>query len=273
MVIYLDILIITNIYIMWFVIKGTSRITHLKISLKRLTLVSFLGGIFALQILILPQNSTLKLIVILLKLVSFYILACIAFPIKDKKRQAKAALAAFSVNMLFSAFVSFFQSLTNTRIIYVQNMTAYFDISIFILIGATIISYVIICIFSLVLRRSLNTTHSFTVEIDTENGRYVFEGIADTGNNVFDLFSGRPVIICTSKSLYNDISKENSYPKGYRLLPFSTISSNGVIPAFIPEKLTISDENGEIHMPDALVGVISDDKSASRAVFNPTIIL
>lgn len=272
MCIYIDVLIITNAYITWFMLKATSKLTHSKITVKRLAFTSVLGGLFSLIIIFQPNSLTYKLVVLIAKLALLILLNLIAFKIRNLKKLVKIVLISFAVNLILYSCTYLFISLTETRIIHLSNYTVYLDVSVLILAVATMISYALLCLSSALLQRKLNMQRTFTVELETVNSSYILKAISDTGNNVTDIFSGRPVIICTNDMLFKEIDLNKEKMKGYRILPYSTVSSKGIIQAFIPEKLKIKDENGNEYTPDVLVGVLSDENTISRAVFNPAIL-
>ena len=59
-------------------------------------------------------------------------------------------------------------------------------------------------------------------------------------------------------------------PKGFRLIPFSTISESGIIPVFKPDEVIIREENTKkIKKVDALIGVNARE---TDAIFNPKLL-
>ena len=101
------------------------------------------------------------------------------------------------------------------------------------------------------------------------NGKSV-EGKAlyDSGNTLCDCFSGKPVVIADEKfikKLTENDKLENM--KNYRLIPFSTISGNGTIPAFMADCVEIYVSGNKYNVENVYIGltenkIISGDYSA-----------
>ena len=90
---------------------------------------------------------------------------------------------------------------------------------------------------------------------------YTLQGVADTGNTVCDIFSGKPIIICTG---FAEIA-------GGIPVPYSTVNGEGVLFAVKPNTLHIQDEKGRLKSASALVAF--KQGSEKRAVFNPNILV
>lgn len=59
-------------------------------------------------------------------------------------------------------------------------------------------------------------------------------------------------------------------PKGFRLIPCSTVSDSGLIPIFRPDEVMIRNiDNGEEKKVDAMIGF---GRSGGEAVFNPKLL-
>jgi len=116
----------------------------------------------------------------------------------------------------------------------------------------------------------------YTVIIRYKGRLVSIKGIADTGNALVDFFSGKPVIVCGKNKLY-DVTGHDSFnlsanqlPKGFRLLPCSTITENGILPIFNPDEIVILNSKTHIKKPvEALIGFGSE---CSEAIFNPKIL-
>ncbi len=281
--IYLDVFIITNIYVNYFLLKSTARISHTKLTLKRCAFASLIGVIPSL-IILLPQCP--MSILALIKMASASLVVIIAF-LKIKLSQLiKLTAIFFGISFIFSGSMTVIANLTKTSAILVNNYTIYFNISIITLVIATIISYCIVCVIALILDRKMNANHCYTVLVSFKGKEYTFSGIGDTGNTLVDSFSGKPVIICDSIKLADylnlDISKNYSTSeymelfigfKGFRLLPYSTIGNKGIIPAFLADNIVITDENENIKPVDAYIALSSNLNGEENAIFNPRLLI
>ena len=79
MCIYLDVLIVLNIYVNYFLIKATAKFTHKPVSSLRCVLSALLGSLFSLTILI--KNMPIAISMLLKLIAALTIVAC-SFGIK-----------------------------------------------------------------------------------------------------------------------------------------------------------------------------------------------
>ncbi len=265
--IYIDVLIILNVYVNFFLLKITSSFTHFPLKTWRCIASSFYGSIYSLLILIPDISET---IVTIIKLAAAVTIIMIAFGIHGKKRLLLNTAAFFSANFILAGTVYAVYSWFSPEFIHMENSYFYIDFSITILLVTTAIMYLAI----LLIRR-------FSFRINSESGEYrvsiryrdkfiQLSGLADTGNVLTDLFTGVPVVVCDSDS-FPDISvMPDKIPKGFRLLPCGTVSGNGMLPVFRPDEVIISDSiSGEKKLVNVMIGL---GKSSGKAIFNPDIL-
>lgn len=268
--IYADVLVITNIYFTYFFIKILSLIFHINTKAKRVALASVAGGLSALLIL-LPINDY---IITILKLAAVFVVMFICGVSKDKYDLIKYSLTFILINIIFTGLCFAFWKLSGGKMIYVKNFTVYFDMSLIMLIIITILVYFIMTIADYFLIHRRNLSGLYTVTFNLFNKDYSFKGIVDTGNDLYDYFSGRSVIICKSNELvglYNELLNQN-VNIGFRLIPFATISGDSLIPIKSMQGIKITDENGNFKEVRACIGITKNESSESQAIFNPSIL-
>ena len=99
----------------------------------------------------------------------------------------------------------------------------------------------------------------------------VLDGLADTGNNLTDTFSGTPVIVCSAAALAPLL--DGTPPeqlKGYRLIPCATITAQGLLPLFRPDEVCIRNcTTGKSRRVDAMVGI---GGTQQNAIFHPQLL-
>lgn len=268
--VYADVLMIVNIYLTYFFIKILSLIFHIKAKARRIAFGSVIGGISSLLIL-LPIND---LIITLLKLIAVIIIILVCGFAKDKYDMLKFSLTYILVNIVFTGLCFAVWKLTRGKMIYVKNFTVYFDVSLILLIIVTILVYFIMTIADYFLINRRNQTGVYKISFNLFNKDYSFEGIVDTGNNLYDYFSGRSVIICKSNELvglYNELLNQN-VNTGFRLIPFSTISGGNLIPIKSMKEVKITDGSGKSKNVRVCIGIIESEKEEHQAIFNPSIL-
>ena len=263
MSVYLDILVLVNTYISWLMLSLTSKLSHFGIKPWRLVVSAFMGGFSALIIIIPTPNILVSVAVFLLKLLSLSLISLSAFLQKGITCVKLIALTSvyIVVNIIFGGGVYLVQRLLQTEVIFLSNYSVYFDISGVNLILTTAGIYLAICLLSRLFGQKLGETHSYKVLFSLDDKSYTLQGIADTGNTVCDIFSGKPIIICTG---FAEIA-------GGVPVPYSTVNGEGVLFAVKPNTLHIQDENGRLKSASALVAF--KQGSEKRAVFNPNILV
>lgn len=266
MTIYLDTLVIVNTYMSWIMLLISARLARITAPPMRLAIGSAIGGLSSLLILINPDNTAVGAAVLLAKLSAVFIAAGAVFFRKhmSKKKLVGAFMIFAAVNIAFGGAIYLVQSLLKTRVIYFSGVSYYFDIPLPELIVMTAVVYVIIVIASHFTSRVCDISHSYRVDITVGGRSFSLDGVADTGNTVTELISGRPVVICTGI----DYSPPDG--KGVYAVPYSTVDSDGLLYAYMPDSIEIKSDAGNIKEAFALVAFT--EKGDRRAVFNPKIL-
>jgi hypothetical protein len=235
----------------YFLISATGRITHTKISAKRLFLTSFVGAFSALIIFF----SIPEILVALLKIVSAFFVTFLAF---GKRKILKQFLCFLFINLIFGGIMLILQSLTNS--VQLQNGVLYADFSIVQLLIFTVLAYIVVCIAEHLYLKNTDITGKYTVIIRQGTHITTLEGLPDSGNLLTDPISGRTVIVCSEKIL----------DKGKKFfVPFSTISETGIMEAYLPDEIIIKNlTTGSKKYVDALVSI----GNTNNAIFNPKIL-
>lgn len=265
--IYIDVLIILNVYVNYFLLMTTARLTRSKLKTARCIAASFYGSLFSLTILLpeLPFAVTL-----LIKLAAAVTVVMAAFGVRGGKRLLINTVAFFAANFIFAGGIYAVYGLFKPDFMHIGNGGFYIDFSLLVLVISTAVMYMIVC----TVRRFSDSTadESCRVIIRTHGRVFACDGIADSGNGLTDFFSGRPVIICgmeTFRDVFGEVS-ETELPTGFRLIPFSTISESGLIPVFRPdEAIIVNTATGERKAVDVSVGL---RKTGEKAIFNPALL-
>lgn len=271
--IYVDVLIVLNVYVNFFLLRATAKITHTPIKSLRCIAVSFYGSLFSLLILAPKLNTAVNLAV---KAVSAVTIVMAAFGIKSRRRLMLNILAFFAVNFIFAGAVYAVYSWLKPEFIHFNNTYFYIDFSLVILVITTAALYFLVCGVRFFLDRTPDNADCYKIIIRYKNRIVSLDALADTGNSLVDFFTGSPVIICREERLSELIGGKvisgaaGGLPNGFRLIPYSTICENGVIPIFRPDEVVIYNSgNGQRKNVEAMVGVCS---AADEAVFNPKLI-
>ncbi len=271
--IYVDVLIVLNIYVNFFLIKTTSKITHTQIKFIRCAVASVYGSLFSLLILIPHINFLVNIII---KLAAAITIIMIAFGFHSLKRLIINSISFFIVNFIFAGVIYAVYSWLKPDFIHFNNTYFYIDFSLVLLVCTTAALYFAVCAVRHFFDRTPEHSGCYKVIIKYKNRMISLSGIADTGNSLVAFFSGKPVIVCGEDNIH-EITGEKSFdfnfktiPKGFRIIPCSTISDSGVIPIFRPDEVIIVDaEKNEKKSVEALIGFGS---ICSEAIFNPKLL-
>lgn len=253
MTVYVDVLVVLNIFVNYFLLSGASLI--LRKHPKRIFLVlgAFLGGLYSL-IIFLPEIP--DILSILMNIAASSIIVSATFLPRRIKEFFKEFAAFFAVNFLFAGLMLAVWILFKPKGMVYNNSAVYFNIDIKILVFSTIGCYIVLTIFSKILKRSAPSDKLYDVEISHKGRMVMTKALFDTGNTLSDGFSNTPVIVAqksvvkklVSPSLYEYFDGNAALPidaggEKIRLIPFGSVGGNGMLKAVIIDEVKIPKEN------------------------------
>lgn len=260
MTIYIDVLIILNIYVNYFLLRITAKLTGSPLKPFRCIAASLYGSLFSLLILAPKLPIAINLII---KLAAAITVVTAAFGVHGKVRLIKNTAAFFGANFITAGAIYAAYSWLKPSFMHFSNSYFYIDFSLLLLIVATAVLYFIVSL----LRRMYDKTpiDGFSVIIRLKDRILRIDGLADTGNSLTDFFSGKPVIICSQ----NDIGNIPNDVR-IRLIPLSTVTGSSLMKLFSPDEiLIINKTNGERKPVNAVIGL---GEAHGKAIFNPKIL-
>lgn len=285
MVIYLDVLILINLYVTYFQILAVSAFTHGKTVWYRKLSAAGIGAVASLSIFI-PQEMVLTLT--LLKIFLCALIAFVAFGYTGFRAYAVSVLFLMLVSFVFSGLMLCVWLFAAPMKMLFINGTVYFSIDTMTIILSTCAAYGVVRIIRYILDKNGKTDGKYTVIIKNNGRECRLSALADSGNGMVDCFSGLPVIVCR-RDMCADVSPpaiemiENNSDisdigtqmiKGVRIMPFSTVGKGGLICMFKAESVVIDDETNEEKYPvNALIGIVIGGRQEYEAIFNPKILV
>ena len=182
----------------------------------------------------------------------------IAYGFINTRSFVKSIVTFYFINFVFGGIIFCIWYFISPKGIFIKNGIVYFDISPTFLILSTVVIYFSIKIYQYFLGES--DLHSSFCDLEILNKGRIVKLFAkvDTGNSLKEPFSNKPVIVAEYESLkdilptevknYIQDNVEDWTAKGkktslLRVIPYSTVSGEGLLPAFIPEKVTIRYKN------------------------------
>jgi len=285
MVIYLDVLILINLYVTYFQILAVSAFTHRKTVWYRKLSAAGIGAVASLSIFI-PQKMVLTLT--LLKIFLCALIAFVAFGYTGFRAYAVSVLFLMLVSFVFSGLMLCVWLFAAPMKMLFINGTVYFGVDTMTIILSTCAAYGVVRIIRYILDKNGKTDGKYTVIIKNNGRECRLSALADSGNGMVDCFSGLPVIVCR-RDMCADVSPpaidmiENNSDisdigtqmiKGVRIMPFSTVGKGGLICLFKAESVVINDETNEEKYPvNALIGIVIGGRQEYEAIFNPKILV
>lgn len=285
MVIYLDVLILINLYVTYFQILAVAAFTHRKTVWYRKLSAAGIGAVASLSIFI-PQEMVLTLT--LLKIFLCALIAFVAFGYTGFRAYAVSVLFLMLVSFVFSGLMLCVWLFAAPMKMLFINGTVYFGIDTMTIILSTCAAYGVVRIIRYILDKNGKTDGKYTVIIKNNGRECRLSALADSGNGMVDCFSGLPVIVCR-RDMCADVSPpaidmiENNSDiseigtqmiKGVRIMLFSTVGKGGLICMFKAESVVIDDETNEEKYPvNALIGIVIGGRQEYEAIFNPKILV
>ena len=285
MVIYLDVLILINLYVTYFQILAVSVFTHRKTVWYRKLSAAGIGAVASLSIFI-PQEMVLTLT--LLKIFLCALIAFVAFGYTGFRAYAVSVLFLMLVSFVFSGLMLCVWLFAAPMKMLFINGTVYFGVDTMTIILSTCAAYGVVRIIRYILDKNGKTDGKYTVIIKNNGRECRLSALADSGNGMVDCFSGLPVIVCRRDMCAavsppaiamiennSDISEIGTQMiKGVRIMPFSTVGKGGLICMFKAESVVINDETNEEKYPvNALIGIVIGGRQEYEAIFNPKILV
>lgn len=280
MAVYLDVLMIVNFYVTFFLIKAECLFLHLNIKQWRCVTAAGIGGISSLFILAGDMNVFLTLFM------KISLAALIVFTFGgfvSVGNFLKNTAVFLLVNVVFAGIMLMLELFVCPMNMIYNNGIVYFDISLLFLIISTAVSYVVIRAVRYVLDVRGDSEYEITVSISGKAAS--FAALADSGNSLADCFTGLPVIVADIKAVSAILPERtmdflttqadiSDAPPGLKFIPYTTINGSSIIRALKPEK-TIIRSRGKEKSVDALLGISKHGFADNdySAVFNPKLLI
>ncbi len=277
MTVYIDVLIVMNIYISYFILRAVSRMLHTDIPFRRIAAASVFGGMSSLAALC-DFGPILSLAVRTLFTV---IMVLIAFGTGKAGQTAVRSFLCLCAGMLVCGAAGLIHELTGSALVFAANGYAYIGVSALVLVISSAVIYGIMTL----IRRITDSPAAdgkiiLTIE---EHGRKAdISAFPDSGNLLRDFLTGRPVILCRKSAVESVIPPGiRSYLDGntddiagIRIIPLRTAAGTSVAAAFRPGCVTARYGDTEKRL-DALIAVsdVALENESFDAVISPKLLV
>lgn len=244
LIVYVDVLILINILVNYFMLLAVKLISRNKTSRVRILLAAMLGGVSSLLLIL----ESLGDVMTLLKLLSAVLMSMIAFGIKPFKRLLKTTLWLLLICFVFGGLTFAIYVFTETDIMLFSNGIVYFDVDITFLIVCSALAYIVITIISKFIDKKAPISNEYYIKIQSERKSVSCQGLMDTGNNLREPFSNYPVIL-VDKHIFRNLFDED---EKIRLIPVSTVGGETLLKAHKPISVEIGDyKTNEVYVAES----------------------
>lgn len=253
MVIYIDVLMITNFVISYFLLIAASIVSGYTYNRKRIVFSAATGAVCCLYILADINNLFFNLA---FKIISLIICAVIAFGFSAKKKLMIQGLWYMFLNMLLTGLIGV--AADSSTEIYQQNLFYYLNINPLLLVVSSVVIYIFILIFAIIKEKispmTLYTADIIFKEFALENIKLFY----DSGFKLKDIVSNNDVVIVSFEKtkanlperIQNNVNRFLSEEYQFvdcKFIPvfFNTIQGEGIVPAIKAEYMIIENKKIE----------------------------
>ncbi|SKA76041.1 stage II sporulation protein GA (sporulation sigma-E factor processing peptidase) [Clostridium sp. USBA 49] len=235
MIVHIDVLLLENIIINYFLLYITSQTLRVKIWFKEMIVPSLIGGLYVLTI-IFPK---LRILTILpFKILMVFIMILLLFRNKSFVFNLKAGSIYVLYSMLLAG-LCFFIEINGNSVLQINNITINFSYKKLILCIITIYLFIDRIVIYIRDRKEINSL-IYKVDIINKGKEKSIRAFLDTGNELREPATKLPVMIIEKK--YIDDFKINDKNKFY--IPYKVVNGQiGNLIGFKPEYIVI--HNGE----------------------------
>ena len=177
--IYVDVLVVINIFINYFLLSAASLIVRLKPKRIRLAAGAFTGGAYSLVIFLPNIPNVLS---VFMNFCMSVLLVLIAFAPKKITVFIKEFAAFFAVNFIFAGLMLAVWLVFKPSGMVYNNAAVYFDIDVKLLVLSTVVCYAVLTLFSKLLKRNSPDDKLFDVKLCNKGAAVFTKALFDTGN-------------------------------------------------------------------------------------------
>lgn len=276
MVVYADILVILNLIVDYFLLSASAAILRVKLSVFRQLASAAVGAFSSLYIFAPDLGLFFDLV---FKAVICTVMVLCAFGFRGAKRFFRSAGVLFLVTCGFGGIMTAVWSVFRPKGMTVVNSVVYFNISPAVLIGVSVITYLLFMLLREIFSGTSRLADRCEITVTAEEKSITMDAIVDTGNSIKDYLSGSEVIIADGEFVKTLLGSDNPVTdirlkKRYRILPLSTVSGGGTLEGFRCDSAVISDGERTVKLEKPILAVsktpLRDDY---QAIVNPEIFI
>ncbi len=277
--VYVDVLLIVNLYINYILLLCTSKIIPSKPEQVRILISSVIGSIYGL-IIFLPDLP--KIVELLSKIIVSVIMIIICFGFINTRQFIRGIMSFLAVSFTFAGLMYLIWTAVAPINMYLANGIAYFDIDLKVLVITTIACFIIICAINFFISRKAPKSSIYQLTVTNSGKSAELTGLCDTGNSLREAFSGYPVFISQYDAIKEILPQSvrnyfnSTEPKAdgsIRFVVYNTISGSGLLPTFRPDEVRIKSLSRNFTVNDVYIAVIDKNlgNGEYQIILNPSV--
>jgi len=255
-VVYVDLLLLVNICVDFLLLCITASLCGTAASKGRIMLLAFVMSLFSLAIFMPPVPGYVSLVLRLFAALPAGFLAN-RFGYKEF---LKIYIIFLVLSFLLAGIVTAISIFITPQGLLWQNGVLYIDIGPLALIGFSAAAYLIVDFSSRLMQRRIPREELYTLSICCNGKETSAAAFLDSGNQAFDIYTGKPLIFCSIGVIQQLFSEEirfgekdgfsamlSKYPQfGWRMVPCITVHGRQLIPVFTAERIVIKSITGNL---------------------------
>ena len=222
--------------ITYLLLRASAAVCGCEYKIWRLLASAAIGGAYSMIIFVDNLHAAVSF---LIKTAVLALMVFVAFGAKSIKAFIKCCAAFFLSNFVFAGTMMALSIAIMPDFSIYKNGIAYFDIDILTLTLGAVTCYLILTIIAKFIKSRTPQKSIFPIRIVYNGNSVEGKALFDSGNALYDCFSGKPVVIAEKDNIKTVIEKELSEMRNFRLIPFTTIKSGGALPAFMADRVEI----------------------------------
>ena len=256
MTIYLDVILFENILMNLLIIYTSNYLNRSRVNIFRMFISSIIGAVYYIAIL-LPQTSFLNFYIY--KIVLSVVMTLIGFEYKEIYSYIKCLGIFYFTSFIYGGIAYGIGNLFS------KSYSNYYSIKI-ILVTCILAFIFIKKIIKTIKNNMYYSNYDYYVDIYIDNKIKKIKAFLDTGNNMRDPITNKPVLIVSLESIKDILPQEIVLNKNIdeillknknvKLLPYISVgNSNGLMLGYKTDKIKIYINKEERILKDIIVGI------------------
>ena len=260
-------LVLLNFVVDYFLLMGVKKLGHASARLRRMLLGALMAALCSVTIFLPGDNPVLST---LYQVLTALLVVWVTFGFGSPGRYLRLCASFFGISFVYAGVMLALWLAFQPNGMVIQNGVVYFDISPMALLLSSTVAYLVILLLRRLTERS--ELHQRTVQLDValEGRQTSLCALVDTGHSLSDVMSNAPVVVAEyaqidpilpdhCRQLYREgkiTEVPKDFEKRFRMIPFSTISGPGMLPAFRADQVVIHEEKEQKSIPACVVAVL-----------------